>query len=378
MQRTMQEATLVEQERMANPTLSICIPTYQRKEALKNTLEALAIVAENRDGEIEICVSDNGSTDGTYEMLENHAKRHPFIKIRRNQHNMGYDKNLIETLKMATGEYCWMMGDDDPIVPNRVSLILPVLMQDVMVAIAIPKSIGWKNQDTFSKSLYEKQEFQKEYLRNIRKFGSRAKLGGFMGCFIIRRKLLEDMFAKISFQKTSGEFYGWAHLAFFLYVVSNYNGKIAIIRENILDETAADRINQTWKNDKTFLPAEMIKMFLDRRQKAMRILPCDGKFIDDLCAALETERGMMLAKAWMKMIALYGEINTELYERFRADLKKHPLELLVGNKIVKQMFILVPSMKAVVRDMKAYEAGRMKTNSERECAGNIPVEVKCR
>lgn len=352
------------------PTLSICIPTYQRREALKNTLEHLVKVVRQEPNNMEICVSDNGSTDGTWKILQRYGKL-PFVKIRRNKKNIGYDRNLIETLKMAKGKYCWTMGDDDPIVPSRVRSLLDPLDGNIIAAITFPKRIGWEDQDTFKSELYEKQEFQKECLRNIRKFGTRANLAGFMGCFIIKRKLLEYLFGTIRFQKTNGEFYGWAHFAFFLYVISNYNGKIAIIHENVVDETAQDRINSNLRNDKIFTPGEMIETFLDGRQKAIRRLSED-KFVNELHAIFESERSIMLIKAWMKMIALKGEISTELYERFRNELNSHPLELLVGNNMIKRLLMLIPSMKLVVQSMKEYAAGMVKTNREREMLSSKP------
>ena len=73
-------------------TLSICLPTYNRAERLKDALDALA--AQAGDG-VEICVSDNGSTDATPEVLAAAAKKFP-LKWRRSDRNRGVARNILD------------------------------------------------------------------------------------------------------------------------------------------------------------------------------------------------------------------------------------------------------------------------------------------
>jgi glycosyltransferase involved in cell wall biosynthesis len=49
------------------PTVSICIPTYNRKDYLKETL---ASVFAQTYKDYEVVVVDDGSTDGTEEMIK--------------------------------------------------------------------------------------------------------------------------------------------------------------------------------------------------------------------------------------------------------------------------------------------------------------------
>ena len=50
------------------PTVSICIPTYNRKYYLK---EALKIAFAQTYKDYEVVIVDDGSTDGTEEMIKN-------------------------------------------------------------------------------------------------------------------------------------------------------------------------------------------------------------------------------------------------------------------------------------------------------------------
>ena len=59
------------------PLLSICIPTYNRADKLKQTLESIVSQPEFIDfDEFEIVISDNGSKDGTKEICEELKKKY--------------------------------------------------------------------------------------------------------------------------------------------------------------------------------------------------------------------------------------------------------------------------------------------------------------
>ena len=95
------------------PLLSICIPTYNRADLLRGCLECLAAEIAPFGDEVELIVSDNCSTDHTPEVVEQMSKK---TKIRYNRNNVnlgavGNIKILVEQL--ATGEFCWLIGDDD-------------------------------------------------------------------------------------------------------------------------------------------------------------------------------------------------------------------------------------------------------------------------
>lgn len=98
------------------PTLSICIPTYNRCKELErsilNTIEILRMLPEHK---IEIVVSDNGSTDETKKILLNiqHVNNDIQTIFVFNEKNLGFDSNYLQTIKNATGKYVWVVGDDD-------------------------------------------------------------------------------------------------------------------------------------------------------------------------------------------------------------------------------------------------------------------------
>lgn len=92
------------------PLISICIPTYNRAEVLRKSLEAY-VHCDGFDYEIEIVISDNASTDTTQEVGRYYASKHENIKYFRNEENIR-DRNFPLSMERATGEYLKLMKDN--------------------------------------------------------------------------------------------------------------------------------------------------------------------------------------------------------------------------------------------------------------------------
>lgn len=109
-------------------TLSVCLPTYNRAGRLADALDAFA--AQHAAGaSFELCVSDNGSTDGTPRVLAAAAQRFP-LKWRRSESNRGVARNILESVAMASGEFCWLLGDDDLLLPGAVKTVERLLAEN--------------------------------------------------------------------------------------------------------------------------------------------------------------------------------------------------------------------------------------------------------
>jgi glycosyltransferase involved in cell wall biosynthesis len=107
--------------------LSICIPTYNRQDFLKRLLDNCIKETAGIEKFVEVCVSDNGSTDKTEKILKEYSLKSRLIRFRRNRKNLGFDSNLISVLSMARGEYCWIIGDDDLFLKDSIKEILEII-----------------------------------------------------------------------------------------------------------------------------------------------------------------------------------------------------------------------------------------------------------
>jgi len=84
--------------------ISIVILSFNTKELLKNCLESL------KDLKVEIIVVDNGSTDGSLQLIN--SLKWPNLKIIANKKNLGYGAGNNQGIKIAQGDYILLLNSD--------------------------------------------------------------------------------------------------------------------------------------------------------------------------------------------------------------------------------------------------------------------------
>ena len=116
------------------PLLSICIPAYNGAKFIKETLESILL---EKNPEVEIIVVDDKSTDDTFGVASQFKKKHPAFKIKviRNKRNLGFDKNVLKVVSQAKGRFCWLLGQDDKLLPGGIKAILKEIKKHPEVAL---------------------------------------------------------------------------------------------------------------------------------------------------------------------------------------------------------------------------------------------------
>jgi len=111
------------------PVISFCVPTYNRARYLDRLLAALRSELPGLRHSYEIVVSDNGSTDGTGDVVAAHAQHLPIRYIRR-ERNHGAQNNWTFVQEQARGVLQLYVADDDmPIVPE-INAIADIMLRD--------------------------------------------------------------------------------------------------------------------------------------------------------------------------------------------------------------------------------------------------------
>jgi len=93
--------------------LSILLPTRGGARFLPDCLDA---VLPQCGPDVELVVSDNANDDGTREVLAEYAN--PFMVVVRQANVLSVTDNWTAALDAATGDYMWMVGDDDLVLPG--------------------------------------------------------------------------------------------------------------------------------------------------------------------------------------------------------------------------------------------------------------------
>ena len=90
--------------------VSICIPTYNRAEYLKKTLETIVVQEPFLDKKVEVVISDNASTDATEEICSAFFQKYSNISYHKNNENIR-DENFPLVLSYAHGKLRRLSND---------------------------------------------------------------------------------------------------------------------------------------------------------------------------------------------------------------------------------------------------------------------------
>jgi len=109
----------------ATPLLAVCIPTHNRREVLEECLESILPQADVLG--VGVCVSDNGSSDGTWPALEALKRQYPWMQILRHTRDIGYRDNLTGVVLSSHAQYVWPIGDKLVLLPGALEFVVAEL-----------------------------------------------------------------------------------------------------------------------------------------------------------------------------------------------------------------------------------------------------------
>ena len=104
--------------------LSICIPTFNRKNDLKKMLDS--IIADNK---VEVVICDDGSNDNTEELVKKYYNKLNIKYIF--QKNSGVSAAMVTAYNNATGKYVIKMDSDDLFTEDGLEFILRTLSENL-------------------------------------------------------------------------------------------------------------------------------------------------------------------------------------------------------------------------------------------------------
>ena len=108
--------------------LSICIPTYNRSKYLENCLKSITIAKKRSKLNFEVCISDNNSEENLSPILNRYKKKIKII-INKNKKNMGVARNILKSVSMAKGDFVWILGNDDLVMPSAFEYLFKLFKE---------------------------------------------------------------------------------------------------------------------------------------------------------------------------------------------------------------------------------------------------------
>lgn len=100
--------------------VSVVIPAYNRATYIERTVDS--VLAQTYP-HVELIVGDDGSTDGTYEILQRYEREGKLTLLTHPERvNKGQSATLNRALDYAQGEYICVLDSDDMFAPNKLAV----------------------------------------------------------------------------------------------------------------------------------------------------------------------------------------------------------------------------------------------------------------
>ena len=108
----------------ANPKISVMMAVYNAERFLKDSIES---ILNQTFSDFEFIILDDHSTDNSYEIINEYAKRDNRILVLSNEKNLGIAESRTKSIKYAKGKYIAIADADDISVPTRLEKQLKYL-----------------------------------------------------------------------------------------------------------------------------------------------------------------------------------------------------------------------------------------------------------
>ncbi|MCE2616191.1 MAG: glycosyltransferase family 2 protein [Phocaeicola sp.] len=119
--------------------VSIVILNWNGEEMLRSFLPSVCKNSEVEQGDVEICVADNGSTDGSLSMLE---KEFPSVRQIVFDKNYGFAEGYNKALQLINAEYVVLLNSDVEVTVGWLRPMVKYLDSHPNVAACQPKILS--------------------------------------------------------------------------------------------------------------------------------------------------------------------------------------------------------------------------------------------
>lgn len=116
---------------MEKKTVSIVMCTCNGESFIREQLDS--IMAQTYPAN-EIIIQDDASTDRTYDIVCEYARRYPHIHPRQNETRKGVNGNFFDALSQATGDYIAIADQDDIWEPGKIERQVQTIGDKLMCA----------------------------------------------------------------------------------------------------------------------------------------------------------------------------------------------------------------------------------------------------
>ena len=162
--------------------ISVCLASYNGIKYIAEQLDSILMQIGDND---EIIISDDGSKDGTVELINEYINKHGNIKLIEGPRK-GLIKNFENAINAAEGDIIFLSDQDDVWMPDKVSTVMKAFEDkgDKCILVLHDAEIVNAELEATGKSLYEFRGSRPGLLRCLIK-------NPYVGCCMAFRKELK-------------------------------------------------------------------------------------------------------------------------------------------------------------------------------------------
>ena len=106
------------------PLVSIAMASYNGEKYISQQIDS---ILHQTYPNIEIVIVDDGSRDGTLEVVQQYVSQFPFVHVYRNAENSGITKTFESAIKKCKGEFIALSDQDDIWVEHKIQTLLDAI-----------------------------------------------------------------------------------------------------------------------------------------------------------------------------------------------------------------------------------------------------------
>jgi len=177
--------------------IAFCIPVYNEEKMIHVIKANLKLIAKVRTG-AKIIISDNSSTDKTYEkLLSLQDEFHDLLILYRQKVNIGFSKNIsfFGSRKFLSDQinikFFQFLGADDKITKEGLSHLFRTIDENSNAELIISNWIYYQKNDDNKKFFYKDIDAKKREINSLQSFFNRSSFipGGIMQYCINRKNI---------------------------------------------------------------------------------------------------------------------------------------------------------------------------------------------
>lgn len=161
--------------------VSIIMGIYNCQETLSEAVDSI-INQTFTDWELIMC--DDGSSDNTYKIAEEYARKYKNIHVLKNDKNLGLNKTLNRCLKNCNGKYIARMDGDDISLPTRLEKEYKFLENNASFALVSTQNIYFDENGIFAIGNHKQYPKNKDLIKD-NPFNH--------GTIMIRKKVIQQL-----------------------------------------------------------------------------------------------------------------------------------------------------------------------------------------